>query len=458
MVNSRFWSPRSAGHLQALGVRAGDTVGVALNDDADHVIALLAVAWLGAVVLPMDVRWTVEEKQRLATHFGARLVLLPEGDAVPSIDAAVLDEKWRRAVAAHDGACDYVRRRDQPFLISLSSGTTGTPKGPMVTHGHTLSRLYIYAFSLTFNDADRFMAATPLYFGGARYMTLAYLFMGATVVIFPAPYEPEDLARAVNEKNITALFLVPTLLRRLLELPKPATPMFPRVRLMISSGSSLYPAERRKIMNELCAQFFNFYSSTEGGGISLLRPEHPDEASLSVGKAVFGAELQIVDECHNEVALGEVGMIRYRGGAVADSYYRNPEESKLAFRDGWYYPGDLGKIDSAGFLHITGRSKDMIIRAGVNIYPAEIEQTLAAHAAVAEAAVVGWPSHERGEEVAAFVVCRAAASEQDLLAHCRGALAPYKIPKKIFIVDELPKSGVGKVLKPKLIERLKQLA
>ena len=153
-----------------------------------------------------------------------------------------------------------------------------------------------------------------------------------------------------------------------------------------------------------------------------------------------------------------MGTIRYRGGAVADGYYRNPEESKTAFRDGWYYPGDLGKLDAAGFLHITGRAKDMIIRGGVNIYPAEIEQTLAAHAAVAEAAVVGWPSHERGEEVAAFVVCRAPASEDDLLRHCRGALAPYKIPKKIFIIDELPKSGLGKILKPILVERLRALA
>ncbi len=448
---------KTAGHLQSLGVSPGKIVGVALRDDADHVVALLAVSWLGAVILPMDVRWTAEEKRRLAEHFGARLVLLPEGETLPGLNTAVLDAQWRRSVAGNDGNAAYVRSRDQPLLISLSSGTTGTPKGPMVTHGHTLNRLHIYAISLTFNDADRFMAATPLYFGAARYMTMAYLFMGATVVIFPAPYEPEDLARAVNDKNITALFLVPTLLRRLLELPKPASPLFPDVRLMISSGSILYPAERRKIINELCPHFFNFYSSSEGGGISLLRPEHPDEASLSVGNVVFGVEVQIVDERHNEVAPGEVGMIRYRGGAVADGYYRNPKESKVAFRNGWYYPGDLGKIDTAGFLHITGRSKDMIIRGGVNIYPAEIEQTLIVHPAVAEAAVVGWPSHELGEEVAAFVVCRAKTNEQELIAHCRGSLASYKIPKRVFMVDELPRSGIGKVLKPVLIERLRKL-
>jgi acyl-CoA synthetase (AMP-forming)/AMP-acid ligase II len=251
---------------------------------------------------------------------------------------------------------------------------------------------------------------------------------------------------------------VPTLLRRLLDMPKTSLPLMPRVRRLISSGSSLYPEERRRIMRELCPNFFNFYSSTEGGGISLLRPEHPDEASLSVGQVVFGAEVQIIDADHKPVPPGTVGVIRYRGGAVADSYYRNPAESAVAFRDGWYYPGDVGRFDDQGFLFLTGRVKDMIIRGGVNIYPAEIEQTLVAHPAVAEAAVVGWPSQERGEEVAAFVVCRATVTEQELIAHCRGTLAPYKIPKGVFLVDALPKSGMGKVLKPVLVERLKPRA
>jgi acyl-CoA synthetase (AMP-forming)/AMP-acid ligase II len=171
---------------------------------------------------------------------------------------------------------------------------------------------------------------------------------------------------------------------------------------------------------------------------------------------VFGAEVQIIDESHQVVPAGTVGAIRYRGGAVANGYYRNPAESAVAFRDGWYYPGDLGRFDTDGFLYLTGRSKDMIIRGGVNIYPAEIEQTLALHPAVTEVAVVGWPAQERGEEVAAFVVCRTTVSEHDLMAHCRASLAPYKVPKAVFFLDALPKSGMGKVLKPVLAERLRR--
>jgi acyl-CoA synthetase (AMP-forming)/AMP-acid ligase II len=448
----------TAGHLAAIGVRSGDMVGLALGDDADHVVTLIAIAWLGAIILPMDVRWTSEEKRRLACHFGAHLVLVPDGDsAIHGIRTIALDAAWRRGVEAFSGAVPFVRKRDQPLLLSLSSGTTGTPKGPLVTHGHTLNRLFIYSVSLTFNDADRFIAATPLYFGGARYQTLAYLFMGATVVIFRPPYQAEELAQAINEQNITSLFLVPTLLRRLLDMPKSSLPLLPGVRLLLSSGAALYPDERRRIMRELNPNFFNFYSSSEGGGISILRPEHPDEASQSVGKVVFGAEVEIVDGEHRPVAPGTIGALRYRGGSVADSYYRNPEESAAAFRDGWYYPGDLGKFDTSGFLHLTGRAKDMIIRGGVNIYPAEIEQTLILHAAVADVAVVAWPSQERGEEIAAFVVCRSSVSEQELIGHCRASLAPYKIPKGVFFLDALPKSGLGKVLKAQLTERLKSL-
>jgi acyl-CoA synthetase (AMP-forming)/AMP-acid ligase II len=447
---------RTAGHLEDIGARPGDIIGVALGDNAHHIVVLLAAAWLGAVILPMDVRWTRQEKRRIAAHFGARLVLVPEKETLEGVATVPVDAGWHAAVTAHAGTDSFVRRRDQPLLLSLSSGTTGEPKGPLVTHGHTLSRLFIYAFSLTFNEGDRFITATPLYFGGARYMTMAYLFMGATVMIFSAPYEPESLVQAVNQNGITALFLVPTLLRRLLEIDKPSLPLMPGVQRLISSGSALYPDERRRIMREISPHFFNFYSSSEGGGISLLRPEHPDEASLSVGKVVFGAEVQIIDEDDRVVPAGTVGAIRYRGGAVAGSYYRNPIESAVAFRDGWYYPGDLGRFDAEGFLYLTGRSKDMIIRGGVNIYPAEIEQTLALHPGVAEAAVVGWPSPERGEEVAAFVVCRTRVSEHDLLTHCRASLAPYKVPKAVFFLDALPKSGMGKVLKPQLVERLKR--
>ena len=377
----------------------------------------------------MDVRWTAEEKRRIATHFGARYVLVPASEMpISGVDTIAVDVAWKRAVAAHDGTCDFVRRRDHPLILSLSSGTTGEPKGPMVTHGHTLSRLYIYAFSLTFNEADRFITATPLYFGGARYMTMAYLFMGATVVIFPAPYAPEDLARAVDEQRITALFLVPTLLRRLLESPKASLPLMPGVRLLISSGSSLYPEERRRIMRELSPGFFNFYSSSEGGGISLLlRPEHPDEASLSVGQVVFGAEFQIIDENHRKLlpARSDESVIaaarrrrilpkpagerdRVPRRLVLSGRCRPSRRRRLSLSD----RARQGHDHPRRRQHLSGRDRadtDRASRGGRGG-----RRRLA--------------SGERGEESRGFRGCRADATEHALIAHCRASLAPYKIP------------------------------
>ena len=162
----------------------------------------------------------------------------------------------------------------------------------------------------------------------------------------------------------------------------------------------------------------------------------------------------MVDDGHRPLTAGEVGRIRYRGPAVADGFYRDPEASQDSFRDGWFYPGDLGDFDEEGFLYLKGRAKDMIIRGGVNIYPQEIETTLLNHASVADAAVVGWPSREFDEEVAAFVVLREPVDSSELIAACRRRLAPYKVPRQVFVLDELPRNAGGKVLKPDLVKRL----
>jgi acyl-CoA synthetase (AMP-forming)/AMP-acid ligase II len=173
-----------------------------------------------------------------------------------------------------------------------------------------------------------------------------------------------------------------------------------------------------------------------------------------VGRPVFAVEVEAVDDADGRLRPGEIGQLRYRGPGVATGYYDDPEASREAFRGGWFYPGDLASLDELGFVTLKGRRKDMILRGGVNIYPPEIEATLTEHPAVAEAAVVGWPSRELGEEVAAFVRLVAPATSEDLLAFCRSRLARYKWPRKAFVVDELPRNSSGKVLKSELVRRL----
>lgn len=446
---------QTANHLAGLGLAEGDTVGVSMGDTIDHLIAMLGVIRLGAILLPMDCRWTVDEGQRVTSFFGAKACLVDDADSIfPETKTHIVVEPWHEAVAASSAEGRFPSDPDAPVWVSLSSGTTGVPKGPILTHRQMALRFLSQCVTMGFSQVDRYISATPLYFGGGRGFTVSYLTLGGTVVMYPPPYLPEELVQAVADHGITTLFLVPTLLRRLLDLPSSEGSMFPSLRLLISSGSLLYPEERARILSDLCPNFVNIYSSTEGGAISILLPETPDAHVGSVGRAAYGTEFEVVDEADKPVGSGEVGLIRHLSPWLPDGFHRNPEETAKSFRDGWYYPGDLGRIDEAGYLYVVGRAKDMIIRGGVNIYPADIEETLLRHPKVHDAAVVGWPSREFGEEVAAFVIADGSVPPEELKELCRDSLARYKIPREVFMVDEFPKNAMGKVLKQELVNRL----
>ena len=172
---------------------------------------------------------------------------------------------------------------------------------------------------------------------------------------------------------------------------------------------------------------------------------------------MFGVDVECVDESHQPLPPGKVGRIRYRGPAVADGFFNDPEATKESFRDGWWYPGDLGTLDEHGYLYLKGRSKDMIIRGGINIYPGEVEAVLQSHPSVADSAVVGWPSREFNEEVGAFVILKNPVEPDELRELCRSRLAPYKVPKQVFVVKDFPRNALGKVIKADLSAKLPQL-
>ena len=345
------------------------------------------------------------------------------------------------------------------LLLSLSSGTTGIPKGPIISHNQMFARFMIYFMTLGFNERSRFLCASPLYFGGSRGYTMCALYCGATVVLFPQPFTATDLIASTVRERASHLFLVPTVLRRLLDIPGGTAdaPLLGKLDCLLSTGGALHPEERAELLDRVCPGYLNFYGSTEGGGCTALLPDDPPAAASSVGRPVFSARLEIVDDNDARLSAGEVGHIRFRHPGTATAYHNDPVQSREAFRDGWYYPGDLGWTDEAGYLFLAGRAKDMIIRGGINVYPAEIEHVLMLHDDVGEAAVIGRPSKEYGEEIAVFVVSATTAGAPNtntLRSHCTQNLAPYKVPREFYIVDELPKSGVGKVLKTELRARL----
>ena len=274
------------------------------------------------------------------------------------------------------------------------------------------------------------------------------------MVLYPPPYDPDHLAREIERSRITTTFLTPTILRRLLAVAPAHGAELKRLRLLISSGAALHPEERRSIQGQITPGFVNLYASTEGGAISLLTSDVEGASADSVGRPALMSSFEIVDDADRVLPAGEIGHIRQRAPWLPDGYHDNPEASAAAFRHGCYYPGDMGRGGQDGCLYITGRSKDLIIRGGVNIYPDEVERVLLGHAEVLEAAVVGWPSAEFGEEVAAFVTTRGPFDEAALRDHCREQLASYKVPKGFFAVEEMPKNSAGKVVKARLRERL----
>ncbi len=448
---------QTAGHIESLSA-PDDIIGICLKDSLENLVLLYAVARAGRVILPMDIRWTNGEKQRVAAHFGAHFVVAePDAEALEGIQLHRLDADWQQAVAGQDPARFFENDGEASLLVSLSSGTTGRPKGPMITHRHFFRRFMTHWINLGLNSRDCFICATPLYFGGGRTFCMSVLFSGGTVVMFAPPFEPEALIDAVQRHEATSMFLVPTQIRRLLELPESQLAPMQRMGLLISSGSPLTPQERSSIKQRLCAGFSEYYASTEGGGVSLLMPQEQASHGSSVGRPVFGVEVEIVDDTDKPLAVGQVGKLRYRGPGVADGYFRDPEASLEAFRDGWFYPGDLAERDAQGYVYLRGRSKDMIIRGGVNIYPAEIEAVLMAHPDVIEAVVVAWPSREFGEEIAAFVKLRNAAAPEALVSFCQEKLARYKKPKRVFVESDFPRNSSGKVLKAQLVAKLPPL-
>jgi long-chain acyl-CoA synthetase len=442
----------TARFLVEAGIRQGDIVGVALKDTPEHMAVLFGIARIGAIILPVDRRWTAGEKERTIEHFQASLILIDEGDSVPqgNVPARRLDISLFDGPSVDKGRVVGAVGDNLPLVLSLSSGTTGRPKGPLLTHENFFARFLIYYVSLTLNEHDRFACSSPLYFSGSRGFSMCIIYAGATLVLLPPPVSPAVLIGEINDHRCTSAFIVPTMLRRLMSERDEDTPCFPDMRVLISTGSALFAEDREKALKKVSANILNFYGSAEGGGVSVLGPNHAAEERTSAGAIVFGSNVRIVDDNYEEVPRGVIGQISYKSGGTATSFFNDPEASKAAFRDGWYFPGDLGYVSERGFVFITGREKDLIIRAGVNIYPNEIESALLAHPDVSEAAVVGMPSEELGEEILAFVVSDREFSEGELREHCAKHLASYKIPKLFCFITDVPRTSVGKIDKKRL--------
>ena len=417
--------------LAARGLRAGDRLAVVIPNRWQLVVAIFGGLKTRLTVAPLDPLLKPEERAEILADLKPALVVE---------DVGVERAAWTTDTAAA-----------APALVLYTSGSTGRPKGALLSHAAVDFAERSWAgpvMALTADDVV--LAALPLSHSfGLNGALLAPLLAGATVRLVER-FTPDGVAELLRREPISVLPAVATMFRRLLELPDFSGG---RALRLAVSGAAPCPWElAREWRSRTGVRIVRGYGMTE-----LFRPlsylaDDPTDLPDAVGRAVPGVQARVVDDDGRALAAGEVGELQIRTPAAMESYLGAPEETRAVLADGWFRTGDLATIDADGWVRITGRKRERILRGGHSVFPPEVEATLLAHPDVAEAAVVGVPHSELGEEVAAFVVLRdgARAAPVELIAHCRARLAGYKYPRRVTLLAALPRSATGKVLKAKL--------
>ena len=421
-----------ARRLSRRGVRAGDTVALSLPNGWGFVVALWGGLKLGATVAPLNPLLAAEERDEVLAHLAPALVV----DDVRA-EEAIVDATGGRA----------------PALILYTSGSAGQPKGAVLSQRALAEANDSWAGPvMRLTPKDVVLAALPLAHSfGLNGALLAPLLAGATVVVL-ARFGPEDAQAAMARHRVTVFPGVATMFRRLLDSPALAPADLSSLRITVSGAAPCPWDLAEEWRRRTGVRMLRGYGMTE-----IFRPisylaDDPRDLPDAIGLAVPGVELRVADEDGRPLKPGGVGELWIRSPAAMDGYLNAAEETRAVLQDGWFRTGDLAAISSDGFVRIAGRKKELILRGGYSVVPGEVEAALLAHPAVAEAAVIGIPHVELGEEVAAFVTLHSAATvgPEELLAHCRERLAAFKYPRQVVIVAELPKSATGKILKSRL--------
>ena len=343
------------------------------------------------------------------------------------------------------------------FTIPYTSGTTGKPKGVLVSHRSRILQFYGMASEYgCYSPDDRFLGITPLCHGGGLAFSIAAVFLGGQVDLL-SRFDPEEVLRRLDRGAATGVFMVPTHFHAILALERGVLTKHsaPALKAIISNAAALPQATKERIVGHFGDGILHeTYGSTEAGIVCNLRPADQLRKQRCVGQPFTTTEVRLLDE-NGEVAPGEVGELFSSSPFLFNGYWRKPRETAEAFRDGWVSVGDLARRDEEGYIYIVDRSKDMVISGGVNIFPREVEEELLRHPDIRDAAVVGVPDRRWGERLKAFLVLRPGASLDagGLAAFCEGRLARFKVPRLVETLPELPRNAYGKVLKGELRNR-----
>jgi acyl-coenzyme A synthetase/AMP-(fatty) acid ligase len=436
---------RTADHLAKLGVVRGDQVGLCLKDDSQHVVALLAVAHMGATAVQIDARSRPTERASVVGAFPLRLALVtPESEKGINCPKVVFDAAWHSAIAAADRNVAAAQDWHTPMAVLASSGTTGLPKFTIATHFEYHFHMVSYLEVMP-PRRHRYLSTLPLYFSAGRVACLSHLLRGDTLIIHPALSSPEEFVESLLRHRITTTFVVPSMLRQFLSIAGDHRPLLPEIDLLISGGAPLFADEKLEVVQKVTPQFCELYGTAAMGPMAALRPEEIRERPTSVGRPLSFIDVEIVNDSDGPLDPGATGHLRCRGPGLTLPITNASKVHSKDFRDGWYYPGELAAIDELGYIFLQGRASEVIFRGGAKIFPSEVEAVLQAHEGVAEAAVVGRALSNNEQEPVAYVVARHPVTPGELLAHCRTRLTAFKVPREIYIVADLPRNSSGKV-------------
>ena len=453
--------------LAELGVKPGDRVAVLMLNCPEYLELYYATAAIGAVIVPFNIRWNFEEMAFTLGDSGAGVLVTDERFAAvaqrlaPPVSLSLAEYRDRRRRAAlWDGP-----EPEESDLAGLfyTSGTTGGPKGAMLTHRNLLANAFTSIIETEGTPDWIWLHSAPMFHlanGAAMY---AVTMIGAGHCFIPG-FEPEAFLRAVERYRATSTVLVPTMMNLLVNHPALERADTSSLRAMLYGASPMPLDVLRRAMERLPCRFYQGYGMTETS--PLLTVLHPEEHVMegaddawapvnSAGRPVGGVEVRVVDDEDRDVGPRQVGEIVARGANVMRGYWNRPEITAEVLRGGWMHTGDMGAFDERGFLYIRDRKKDMIKPGGENVYSPEVEAVLYAHPDVLEVAVIGLPDEKWGERIHAVVVARPGreVSADEIIGFCRERLTRFKCPTSVEFIEALPKSGSGKVQKNVLRQR-----
>lgn len=446
------------------GLRAGDRVALLARNELEYIEIQLAACRGGFMLVPINFRlapaevaWILDDAMPAAFIHGAGLGVETKG-----IPVLPLGSVYEAALAGEtpDTGLPLPLDASAQCVILYTSGTTGRPKGAVLSNQALYARVNANLFDYQIQTADVFLQCLPM-FHIASTVSYSFLAAGGTNVML-RDFSVEAVLDRLSRHRVTAALMVPTMINTLVNSTGLDGADKSTLAKLIYGASPIPPVVLAQAIEKLGCRFYQAFGMTETNAVTMLRPDDHDplrypERLASAGTAAIGMVMRVVDDQDRDVKQGETGEVVCQGPAVMDGYWGNPDATAEAMRGGWMHTGDLGHIDAAGYLYVTDRKKDMIISGGENVYPREVEDVLYAHPGVLEAAVIGVPDEHWGERVHAVIVRRdgAVADVDHILQFVRSRVAGYKAPKTGEFVDTLPKNATGKVLKTALRTRFR---